>query len=1226
MFDRFSGNNRHFSLSKNRKPSSPKSRQLRFESLENRELLSVTNVGVEAAETLTPELQDGGILLVRGTEGNDRVLIEQSGNTLVLNLLSENDATKTQIWSGPIAEVTQVEFFAFGGDDMLRFEVESPIALYAFGGAGNDVIFGGAGENFIDGGSGDNILVAGTGTTTFSKTEGDFGSNVFALRNESDVFPSGTLNDIDDSVLFFTNKGKDSSGTSGNYNGSIEYTLRDWTSEEINSAISMIEETRGFFGSYNFFKSVNTEENFIRLRIFDYDPDIPFDGINNGDGVIDFNGPPVFTEVLVQQFALNWVATSDPLLSPNPLWSEFSSISWTGENLNADAEKKDFSIQFSPVPGSELLGMVSPEYDWATTLTDVYSGQKSVNPSDDWFAKVAILNEFFGLLNPEHNPPREAPSTVVTTELDIIDPNDGVTSIREALRNLGYSRSDTITFGESMIGKTIKLNGSPLTISKNTIIDASGMNITIDADSKSGIIDNTAESLELIGLTLRGAAGDHAIFSFFAWLDEDGEIRSDGKLSLNGCLVTDNTVTNHTLYSLDSLLLKDSELTNNSSGSDTIHAVGDLVVSDSILRKNQNDTHMLYGNDISIIGVSLEENGVNKNLIYAQRGGKIEILNSRILGNSSLNSKEFLIYCDNSNLEITNSLIAGNSSYRTIYLSSGSGAAFNNTTIAGNLGQIEIASGSTLKMNNSILALTELVSEDILVQAGGTLSVNYSLIGSISSSAVFTKIGSMVGNPSAPFDPVFKKYESYTIWESDLWNSWNFGLNLISPAVDAGNDDLVPEGLLLDLAGNRRIFGDAVDLGAFEIETDINETNGTSTLVIRDLSSEVPSLNVSDLSGLSGRLEWVDEWSSFWVELWVDGLDSSITNFENAILRYDNNLFRVDIEGSLDAAGNQIKASLDDSTAGAFVFSGDTGSNATTGGYTFLARLLIRPALAQESSDEPNGLIGVPLPANGYASSIDADFTIDRKLILESAEGVSWFAEPEQPDALNVYPVLYDLNDDGIVNIADITILIDKFGAEVTGNESLKKYDFNYSGGRINLLDLSLLIRSFGKSREKAQAATTTTRYVAYAGNFPISWETLVSLLSIPETSEIDIALPVSSEYHQLEVSGAQLTSEYYKHFELHSESEEYPAKTFIGGTVGATAISDVFFNSSGVAISELDTYYRYESVVGATSLDSGIVAPELADAAIGLIYEETEADEAGDLLDEIFRRSILDR
>ena len=114
--------------------------------------------------------------------------------------------------------------------------------------------------------------------------------------------------------------------------------------------------------------------------------------------------------------------------------------------------------------------------------------------------------------------PAEEPSLVVTTNLDVVNAFDQLTSIREAIAFADSTAGeDTITFDGSLAGETITLAGSQLEISDSLVIDASALSspITIDADGQSRVLkfvgssgDLTIDSLVITGgLTTGDGAG-----------------------------------------------------------------------------------------------------------------------------------------------------------------------------------------------------------------------------------------------------------------------------------------------------------------------------------------------------------------------------------------------------------------------------------------------------------------------------------------------------------------------------------------------------------------------------------------------------------------------------------------------------------------------------------------------------------------------------------------------
>ena len=97
---------------------------------------------------------------------------------------------------------------------------------------------------------------------------------------------------------------------------------------------------------------------------------------------------------------------------------------------------------------------------------------------------------------------------VVDTVADVIDVDDGVTSIREALlyANFGYG-ADEIRFDYTLEGETIRLDGTPLTVIDNVTIRGPGSEgIAISgSDLSSVLVVQANRSLTIENLTIRDA-------------------------------------------------------------------------------------------------------------------------------------------------------------------------------------------------------------------------------------------------------------------------------------------------------------------------------------------------------------------------------------------------------------------------------------------------------------------------------------------------------------------------------------------------------------------------------------------------------------------------------------------------------------------------------------------------------------------------------------------------
>lgn len=108
-------------------------------------------------------------------------------------------------------------------------------------------------------------------------------------------------------------------------------------------------------------------------------------------------------------------------------------------------------------------------------------------------------------------------------------------------------------------------------------------------------------------------------------------------------------------------------------------------------------------------------------------------------------------------------------------------------------------------VNNSIVYGNSAVTGANVYNSGGNPVFKYSLIeGSRNGNEWNSSIGTDGGNNLAA-DPAFSN-----IADSD------FTLKHNSPAVNAGNNALIPAAITVDLAGNSRFYGTSVDIGAYE--------------------------------------------------------------------------------------------------------------------------------------------------------------------------------------------------------------------------------------------------------------------------------------------------------------------------------------------------------------------------------------------------------------------------
>ena len=110
----------------------------------------------------------------------------------------------------------------------------------------------------------------------------------------------------------------------------------------------------------------------------------------------------------------------------------------------------------------------------------------------------------------------EKPSLIVNSTKDVVDPTDGVVTLREAVEVYAQD-GDTITFASIMKGKTITLDPAkgPIAPSASVTIDAINIynttkdvpGLTIGAKNTTGIFDADGADLELVALKLKDYIG-----------------------------------------------------------------------------------------------------------------------------------------------------------------------------------------------------------------------------------------------------------------------------------------------------------------------------------------------------------------------------------------------------------------------------------------------------------------------------------------------------------------------------------------------------------------------------------------------------------------------------------------------------------------------------------------------------------------------------------------------
>ncbi|WP_414585934.1 choice-of-anchor Q domain-containing protein [Scytonema sp. PCC 10023] len=371
--------------------------------------------------------------------------------------------------------------------------------------------------------------------------------------------------------------------------------------------------------------------------------------------------------------------------------------------------------------------------DFSTGFTsdNLQASQGALNPS-------ATANFSFGTV-PDIisgvNLPRPASSIYTVNSIaDVVDDNDGVTTLREAINFANaIAGVDSIVFDSSLFAssQTISLTLGELNINDSLNIFApidpltSTNLLTVSGNNASRVFEiDTTATVNFFGLIIAdGSAGDNG-----------GGIKNSGTLTLNNSIVRNNTAT----------------LNSGSTYGGGIYNTGILTLNNSTIRDNKaSASGSAFGGGIYNTGiVTLNDSNLTNNeasgFLNGSGGGidntgTLTVNNSTVSNNSArgafniadgggINNSGGIVTVSNSTLS-SNSVAARGTSSGGAINNSGGTVAVSNTTLSNNLaagrinrgGGIVNLSGSILELSNSTVIGNQ-ARDNISSLAGGILN------------------------------------------------------------------------------------------------------------------------------------------------------------------------------------------------------------------------------------------------------------------------------------------------------------------------------------------------------------------------------------------------------------------------------------------------------------------------------------------------------------------------
>ncbi len=434
-----------------------------------------------------------------------------------------------------------------------------------------------------------------------------------------------------------------------------------------------------------------------------------------------------------------------------------------------------------------------------------------------------------------------------TGDKDDGDRNNGITTLREAI-NLANATAgaDTIAFGGIFTDTTpdvITLTSGQLTITDDlTILGTGTSKLTVSGNNASTVFEISGLAT---GVTIDGLA-----------IASGGiKVNRTSILSLTKTSVSGNT-TGTGISNSGILSLANTSVFGNKQGG--IYNAGTLSLTGSSVYGNTGGSTVFNGNggggifndaSVSKTGtLSLINSSVSGNTAYSgggiyNQGGTLSLTNSSVSGNTATSGGGIFNGNDDGyssgTATLTNSTISGNTALEDgggiyndrAYVGDNSltiiSTTINNNTSdsdsngTGNGGGVFSSSDSSanVKVSNTIIAgnFDKSTSGDIHPDvSGGLIDSGNNLIGNNTGSTAFTT-STLVGTSANPINP------KLGLLQNNGGATFTQALLAGSPAIDAGKNSLVPNGVTTDQRGGRfnRIFNGAVDIGAYEVQPSI---------------------------------------------------------------------------------------------------------------------------------------------------------------------------------------------------------------------------------------------------------------------------------------------------------------------------------------------------------------------------------------------------------------------
>ncbi|QDT84056.1 Calx-beta domain-containing protein [Gimesia chilikensis] len=365
-----------------------------------------------------------------------------------------------------------------------------------------------------------------------------------------------------------------------------------------------------------------------------------------------------------------------------------------------------------------------------------------------------------------------------------------------------------------------------------------------------------------------------------------------------------------------------------------------------------------------------------------------------------------------------------------------------------------------------------------------------------------------------------------------------------SPLIEAH------ETLLVNLSGMQSAGRNVILTDSQGQVTIRDDDRVTAELHLRIVSQPSNTTSAGEVLTLPAGRDWVDEWSTYWVEIWVDALNPTSQGIFSTSLDFSyQTQYTSASEIEFGGAFTQNQTGLIDDASGIIsnLHAETTETQRGSDRYLLFARIKFAPA------GEDQVLLDLE---NKSIGPYDLEFEINTPQVT-LVDDIALDTVPAAFAGTEIWANPYDLNDDNRINFRDLLLFASVYNSIPSQSDSDYAWfaDLNQND-RVEFKDLLLFASNYNKTREGRDQ-------VNYASSYPEVWNNLLTVESQAEPPLIVEPLKQTTAQSMLDSAVDEVSSQVSSVESQKLESINIQVTDLAGDTLGRAAGNTIYIDSN---------------------------------------------------------------